>query len=511
MRYDRKFFEYLENLKRYLQVQPLILGGIAGSGGGAGGTPGGFIGYLPQTRVAYDYTEAESEDTPASGISLLHNLNHIRYRLQEVESGSGGHIIAYSGIDMEQRGRLEFMGDVAVTDREAEDTTRITVAGGAGGGGWSPDPGVFAWDDGDDRFEFGDDVLMDTSHRIYFYDTDAYIYTPDAYDLHIGAYENIILKLDHTLVIGDGAAATDYAIKFDGETNDGLITWMEDENYFSLNNGDIIIGVDKLRIGNDPNAIYALEIAKGATVGFALRNYSTGSGGPLIVLSKSKNATIGTKTVTIDGTVLGQIDVEGVNTGSSFDYGSRIKFIQDGDAGASSCPTKITFETCPGEPGTIYTALTIGKEGDIIIGGGNANKDYTLTFDGETYDGIITWFESQNFFHFANDIMIANGKNLIFDTSTGTKIGTSTTQKLGFYNATPIVQPLEITDELTTITHSGPGTPNYAIQDLITVSGYGFATKDEGNTVLSVVANLQARVNELETRLVNLGLIADAD
>lgn len=31
--------------------------------------------------------------------------------------------------------------------------------------------------------------------------------------------------------------------------------------------------------------------------------------------------------------------------------------------------------------------------------------------------------------------------NIITDTSTGTKIGTSTSQKLGFYNATPIVQP----------------------------------------------------------------------
>jgi hypothetical protein len=31
--------------------------------------------------------------------------------------------------------------------------------------------------------------------------------------------------------------------------------------------------------------------------------------------------------------------------------------------------------------------------------------------------------------------------NLILGTTTGTKIGTATTQKLAFYNATPIVQP----------------------------------------------------------------------
>jgi hypothetical protein len=33
-------------------------------------------------------------------------------------------------------------------------------------------------------------------------------------------------------VIGTGEAATDYRLTFDGETNNGVITWMEDEDYF---------------------------------------------------------------------------------------------------------------------------------------------------------------------------------------------------------------------------------------------------------------------------------------
>jgi hypothetical protein len=74
-----------------------------------------------------------------------------------------------------------------------------------------------------------------------------------------------------------------------------------------------------------------------------------------------------------------------------------------------------------------------------------------------------------------------------------------------------VVQPTEITDELTSITHTAPGTADYAVQDLVQNTGFGFVTKDEGNTVLSVILNLQTRVNELETRLATLGLIADAD
>lgn len=36
--------------------------------------------------------------------------------------------------------------------------------------------------------------------------------------------------------------------------------------------------------------------------------------------------------------------------------------------------------------------------------------------------------------------------NIVTDTTTGTKIGTATTQKLGFYNATPVVQPAAVAD-----------------------------------------------------------------
>lgn len=68
-------------------------------------------------------------------------------------------------------------------------------------------------------------------------------------------------------------------------------------------------------------------------------------------------------------------------------------------------------------------------------------------------------------------------------------------------------QQAALTAQLTSITHTAPGTPDYAIQDLINSSAYGFVTKDEGNTVLSVIKNLQVRVAELEARLEAMALI----
>ena len=63
-----------------------------------------------------------------------------------------------------------------------------------------------------------------------------------------------------------------------------------------------------------------------------------------------------------------------------------------------------------------------------------------------------------------------------------------------------------LTTAVTAITHTAPGTPDYAIQDLVQNTGFGFVTADEGNTVLKVILNLQTRVAELETKLKTTGM-----
>jgi len=78
----------------------------------------------------------------------------------------------------------------------------------------------------------------------------------------------------------------------------------------------------------------------------------------------------------------------------------------------------------------------------------------------------------------------------------------------GFYGTTPVVQGAALTTQLTSITSTAPSTADYAIQDLTQSTPFGFVTKDEGNTVLSVIANLQARLAQVESRLETVGLIA---
>ena len=61
-------------------------------------------------------------------------------------------------------------------------------------------------------------------------------------NLTIEAAGILALNPASSIVIGDGAAGVDYSITFDGETNDGIIKWLEDEDVFSFDKG-ITIGV----------------------------------------------------------------------------------------------------------------------------------------------------------------------------------------------------------------------------------------------------------------------------
>ena len=68
---------------------------------------------------------------------------------------------------------------------------------------------------------------------------------------------------------------------------------------------------------------------------------------------------------------------------------------------------------------------------------------------------------------FAGNVKINDTFNLVFDTSTGTKIATATTQKLGFWNVTPIVQPATGGASATFLANAGT-----AVNDASTFDGY---------------------------------------
>ena len=53
--------------------------------------------------------------------------------------------------------------------------------------------------------------------------------------------------LGTSLTIGDGTAGTDITVTFDGESNDGVLTWMEDEDYFQFSDDILIATTEKVQ------------------------------------------------------------------------------------------------------------------------------------------------------------------------------------------------------------------------------------------------------------------------
>lgn len=78
---------------------------------------------------------------------------------------------------------------------------------------------------------------------------------------------------------------------------------------------------------------------------------------------------------------------------------------------------------------------------------------------------------------FSGDVTMGDGINVVLDTTTGTKVGTGTSQKLGFFDATPVVR------------QSQPAAATFS----------GVYAND-GNGIVTAL-------NGIRTALINLGLI----
>jgi hypothetical protein len=149
--------------------------------------------------------------------------------------------------------------------------------------------------------------------------------------------------------------------------------------------------------------------------------------------------------------------------------GNTIGWINNGNVGFSFGGTTVST-------GSSTTVLSVGATtqstttttGAIVTAGGlgvvkNANIGGTLAVTGaSTLTGLLT----------ANGgITLGDAQNIALNTTTGTKIGAATTQKLSFWDATPIVQPTTAVASAT-VAHTGGGT-NIKTDD--TFDGYTIA------------------------------------
>jgi len=132
------------------------------------------------------------------------------------------------------------------------------------------------------------------------------------------------------------------------------------------------------------------------------------------------------------------------------------------------------------------TALTTPASGDFLpivdiseAAAASKNKRITLT----------------ELFKIPDAVDIATG------TTTGTKIGTATTQKISLWNATPVVQPAAVANITTTATTGSLPTPNGSV----TIANAATPTVTE---LLDYCVELEAKLEDLLGKLRTVGIIA---
>jgi hypothetical protein len=214
----------------------------------------------------------------------------------------------------------------------------------------------------------------------------------------------ITKMLGTSLTLGDGTAGTDITVTFDGESNDGVLKWMEDEDYFEFSDDILVASTEKLQFRD--TAIYI----------------NSSADGQLDIVADTE-VQIAAPTIDING----DADVSGTLTYGSLSDGSiTITAFVDEDNMASDSATLVpTQQSVKAYVDAQVTAQDLDFQADS---GGALNIDLdseTLTLTGGT--GIDT-SGSGNAVTFAIDSTVA--------TLTGTQTFTNKTLTSAVLNGT---------------------------------------------------------------------------
>lgn len=159
------------------------------------------------------------------------------------------------------------------------------------------------------------DVLHASDPQIRLTQADGTVYV----DLKADSSGNLnVLPSGTTVTLGGGAAGVDYILQFNGETNDGVITWMEDEDYFKFSDCLRTEGGRKVNTTTQTGTYAVLAgdeavICNSATAFTVTLPAAAGSGRKLYI----KN--INTGDITVDGDSSDTIDGETTQVLSQWD------------------------------------------------------------------------------------------------------------------------------------------------------------------------------------------------
>ena len=210
---------------------------------------------------------------------------------------------------------------------------------------------------------------------------------------------NVTKLLGAAITIGDGSAGADIVVTFDGETSDGVLTWMEDEDHFKFSDDIVVDGTKRLYFndeggeyihgdGTDLNLVSGADINIPANIGLTFGDDGEkieGDGSDLTVSSSAVLTLDAGGGITIDadsGTIT--FADGGVSLGT---------ITSSGYSGTSAVATVATTVTITDNESTNENnALIFTAGGDVDGGNLGLESDGTLTYNPSTGKVTATGF-----------------------------------------------------------------------------------------------------------------------
>jgi len=228
--------------------------------------------------------------------------------------------------------------------------------------------------------------------------------------------------LGTTITIGDATAGTDITVTFDGETNDGVITWMEDtaEDYFKFSDDILMNSTEKLMFQDTGTYIYSnadgdLDIVSDGT---AVDSINIESAGGITLDAGTAGSGI---IYEDDGTEMLRIYNDSSNVRIESKVSDKDILIRGNDGG--SAVTAVTFDMSAAGLATFGGGVTstavANTLGATSFNDANITNVGNIALDSITADGSsITITGDTTFADGAYDFDIAS-----HDTSNGLKLG----------------------------------------------------------------------------------------
>ena len=300
--------------------------------------------------------------------------------------------------------------------------------------------------------------------------------------------------LGTSITIGDATSGTDITVTFDGETNDGVLKWMEDEDYFEFSDDILVASTEKLQFRD--TAIYI--------------NSSTDGQLDLVADTEIQ---IAATTIDINGlvdisgnlSVGGNLDVTGTFDLSDSNFTNAGNIQLDSISGDADTNTSITFSgsdvitvaTGGSTAFTVNADQSVTFSGNVIIGSANIAEAELEILDGATVTttelNIIDGDTS------ATSTTVADADRVVMNDN-GTMVQVAVTDLAAYFDDEITAMPNLVTTAATTVGALNSGS--------ITS---GFGTIDTGSSTITTTGLISGGSLDIDDVLINGTTIGHTD